>query len=279
MRPVSRRRLAVAIHDVEPRTFERVAAIRRWLRARGVDRATLLVVPAPRLHPFDSVRPELADWLRARVADGDSVAQHGLRHLRTHAAGPLDSLKAHVAGERSAEFAGLDPPAAAAAVETGRGLLARAGLRPRGFVAPAYLYTPALRRELASRFSWWGDLWAVRTPGRDLAAPALSLGTSSALRRATSPMLLRARAAHAGAVLRLDVHPADFDHAGHLAAIERVLARAAGRAAVTYDELVGARLVSAAAGRRTAAAQSRPAPARPAPAGPEGPTARRYRRR
>jgi predicted deacetylase len=249
-------------------------AIRQWLFERGIDRATLLVVPAARLHPFDSVRPELADWLRGRVADGDGVAQHGLRHMRTHPAGPLASLHARVAGGRAAEFAGLDSQAAAAAVETGRALLAGAGLRPRGFVAPAYLYTRALRRELASRFSWWADLWAVRTAARDLAAPALSLGTSSALRRATSPALLRARAAHAGAVLRLDVHPADFDHASHVAAIERVLALAAGRATATYDELASGRLVSAGAARRTAAAQSRPIRGRS-----EATAARRTRRR
>ena len=263
MLAVTRRRIAVAVHDVEPRTFERVVAIRKWLLARGIDRATLLVVPAARLHPFDSVRPELADWLRGRVADGDSVAQHGLRHLRTHAAGPLGSLHARLAGGRAAEFAGLDSHAAVAAVETGRALLARAGLRPRGFVAPAYLYTRALRRELATRFAWWADLWMVHTAGGDVAAPAFSLGTSSAVRRATSPALLRARAARAGTVMRLDVHPQDFDHARHVAALERVLARSAGRAAVTYDELAGGRLVSGASARRTTSAPFRSAPARP----------------
>ena len=271
---MTRRRIAVAVHDVEPRTFERVVSIRRWLLGRGIDRATLLVVPAARLHPFDSVRPELADWLRGRVADGDSVAQHGLRHLRTHGAGPLGSLHARLAGGSAAEFAGLDSHAATAAVETGRTLLARAGLRPHGFVAPAYLYTRALRRSLTARFSWWADLWAVHTTGGDVAAPALSLGTSSAFRRATSPPLLRVRAAHAGAVMRLDVHPGDFDHARHEAALERVLARAAGRAAITYDDLVRGGRVSGVAARRTASAPFHSAPARR-----EATAARRTRRR
>jgi predicted deacetylase len=270
---VTRRRIAVAVHDVEPRTFERVVSIRRWLLARGIDRATLLVVPAARLHPFDSVRPELADWLRGRVADGDSVAQHGLRHLRTHGAGPLGSLHARLAGGSAAEFAGLDSHAAGAAVETGRALMARAGLRPHGFVAPAYLYTRALRRHLTARFSWWADLWTVHTTGGDVAAPALSLGTSSAFRRATSPPLLRARAAHAGVVMRLDVHPGDFDHARHVAALERVLARAAGRAAMTYDDLIRGRPVSGGAAR-TASAPSRSAPGRR-----EATAGRRTRRR
>ncbi len=47
-----RREIAVAIHDIEPATFERVALVRDWLDDHGIDRATLLVVPAPDLHPL-----------------------------------------------------------------------------------------------------------------------------------------------------------------------------------------------------------------------------------
>ena len=44
--------LAVALHDVEPATFERAALIRDWLDDLGVDRVTLLVIPARDLHPL-----------------------------------------------------------------------------------------------------------------------------------------------------------------------------------------------------------------------------------
>jgi hypothetical protein len=43
--------LAVAIHDVEPRSSARIRAIREWLLDRGVARVTLLVIPAAELHP------------------------------------------------------------------------------------------------------------------------------------------------------------------------------------------------------------------------------------
>jgi hypothetical protein len=39
--------------------------------------------------------------------------------------------------------------------------------------------------------------------------------------------------------MRIDVHPADFDHPAHMATLEELLARARGRTAVTYDELAG----------------------------------------
>jgi hypothetical protein len=38
--------------------------------------------------------------------------------------------------------------------------------------------------------------------------------------------------------MRVDVHPADFDHNGHVATLESLLTRARGRRAVTYDELL-----------------------------------------
>lgn len=246
-------RLAVALHEVEPRNFERCAEIREWLRTRGAERITLLVVPAPRLHPFDGMRPELADWLRASVARGDCVAQHGLRHLRTHRVGALDGLRRGGAAGRTAEFAGLDAQATAAALDTGLRVMRRAGLPPRGFVAPAYFYTRVLRRALPCRYAWWSDLWRVHRRDSGLTAPALSLGAPTASRRAGSPSLARAGALLSGRVLRLDMHPADFDHPGRVEALDRIMARAGGREAVTYDELL-----SDASSRRTAGVRAFP---------------------
>ena len=52
-------KLAVALHAVEPATYTRCVAIREWLYDLGVDRVTLLVIPAPRLHPFPARSPEV----------------------------------------------------------------------------------------------------------------------------------------------------------------------------------------------------------------------------
>jgi predicted deacetylase len=214
------RRIAVAIHDVEPATFERCALIRDWLGDHGIDRATLLVIPAPDLHPFFQRRPDLAAWLLDCRDRGDAVAQHGFQHRRAGAVGRRRD---------EAEFAGLNPEATHASIVAGRRMLALAGVEPRGFVAPAYAYTPALRRELATDFDWWATL--LRLVGRDRAslAPALSL------RR--SPLAVRAGALAAGGLLRLDLYPADFDRPRQVLALESVLRRAGHRTAVTYDDL------------------------------------------
>jgi predicted deacetylase len=214
------RRIAVAIHDVEPATFERCALIRDWLDDHGIDRATLLVIPAPDLHPFFQRRPDLAAWLLDCRDRGDAVAQHGFQHRRAGAVGRRRC---------EAEFAGLDPDATRASIVAGRRMLALAGVEPRGFVAPAYAYTPALRHHLSADFDWWATL--MRLVGRDRAslAPVLSLRGS--------PLAVRAGALAAGRLLRLDLHPADFDRPRHVLALESVLRGAAHRTPVTYDDL------------------------------------------
>jgi predicted deacetylase len=205
------RRIAVAIHDVEPATFERCALIRDWLSDHGIDRATLLVIPAPDLHPFFQRRPDLAAWLLDCRDRGDAIAQHGFQH------------------RPAAEFARLDPESTHATIEAGKRVLGLAGVEPRGFVAPAYAYTPALRRELALGFDWWATL--LRLVGRERAsvAPALSLSRSA--------IGVRVAALASGRILRLDLHPADFDRTRHVLALESVLAAARTRIPVTYDDL------------------------------------------
>jgi peptidoglycan/xylan/chitin deacetylase (PgdA/CDA1 family) len=227
--------LAVAVHDVQPATFERVALIRDWLLDLGVDRVTLLVIPAPELHPFFQRSPELAAWLLDRRDDGDAIAMHGLQHRRTRPPGVWERPMRGFQGGMSTEFPGLDEEATVASLDAGRRVLEQAGVPPRGFVAPGYAYTGVLREHLGDRFDWWATLLGVRP--RASFAPALCLGTSSAIKRATSPALLRAGAALSGRLLRLDLHPGDFALPSHVRAVEAVLRRARRRVAVTYDDL------------------------------------------
>jgi predicted deacetylase len=116
-------------------------------------------------------------------------------------------------------------------------VLKLAGLEPRGFVAPAYAYTPQLRDALALRFSWWADLLRLHDDRGGRLAPAIAVGGSEAIVRATSPWALRACARLAGATLRLDVHPRDLDHPRHMLALESVLRGARSRRPATLDEL------------------------------------------
>ncbi len=267
------RSIAVAIHDIEPATFERCAVIRDWLNDHGVDRVTLLVIPARDLHPLGERSPEMVTWLRERECRGDAIAQHGFHHMRSRRTSRsrkalADLRAARVRGRDEAEFVGLDVAETRRAVESGRRVLKLAGIEPRGFVAPSYAYTPALREIVSARFGWWAELLHLRRgPGLgagltlphaghhhpaqrgaadgawlrrgELLFPPIAIGTAGAVRRAVEPTLVRAGAALAGPVLRLDLHPSDVEQPRHMLALEWVLNHAHTRSAVNYDDLAG----------------------------------------
>lgn len=235
------RRLAIAVHDIEPATFERAALIRDWLDDLGVDRVTLLVIPAADLHPLSDRRPEVASWLIDRAARGDSIAQHGFRHMQSPPSRWPPHPRSAIASE-SPEFLGLGAQQTDRALDAGRRILKLAGLEPRGFVAPAYAYTSALRESLRSRFSWWAGAWGLHPTqhGAPLlrSAPPLALAAGGPLRRSVSPPLLRLAGRLAGPTLRIDLHPLDLASASHMLALEDVIRRAMPtRTCVTYDDL------------------------------------------
>ncbi len=237
------RSLAVALHDVEPATFERCALIRDWLHDHGVDRVTLLVIPARDLHPLGERSPEMIEWLLERRRAGDSIAQHGFQHVQLRRTAWAHDRFPPRRAPRTAEFVGMNADDTRRAVEAGWRVLKLAGIEPDGFVAPAYAYTPALRSTLSARFRWWAGLLrlygtlAGGTSGNWL-APAWSLGGSGPLSRALSPSFMRTGALTAGRTLRLDLHPADLEHPRHMMALEWVLGHTARRrSAITYDEL------------------------------------------
>jgi predicted deacetylase len=249
-RNLSQATIAVALHGIEPATFERCAVIRDWLEDHGVDRVTLLVIPARDLHPVGERSPEMVAWLCERRRAGDSIAQHGFQHVRPRGSGSARGLLARAHGQRAGEFVGLDDDETRRAVHAGWRLLKLAGIEPDGFVAPAYAYTPALRRTLSLRFSWWAGLLRVhRTrsqqdaavePSVGSLAPAWSLAASGPLSRVLSPALVRAGSLLPTSTLRLDVQAADLQLPRHMLALEWVLARAGSRrTAVTYRDLAG----------------------------------------
>ncbi len=236
---VAARTIAVALHGIEPATFERCAVIRDWLDDHGVDRVTLLVIPARDLHPVGERSPEMVSWLSERRDAGDSIAQHGFQHVCLR----RGSLLAH----RPGEFTGLDEEETRRAVHAGWRVMKLAGIEPEGFVAPAYAYTAALRQALRRRFRWWAGLMSVQraadedggTPATASRAPAFSFAVDGRLGRVLSPPLVRFGAMLPTSTLRLDLHPADLRHARHMMALEWVLQRSRSREAVTYRELAG----------------------------------------
>jgi hypothetical protein len=106
-------------------------------------------------------------------------------------------------------------------------------------VAPAYAYTPALREHLEREFDWYADIMRVFCrDGGARTAPAYCLGTSGFVRRPLSPLAARGLSALTRSLVRIDVHPEDFDHRTHKRALDAVLARSEELPTVVYDDLV-----------------------------------------
>ena len=244
------RTIAVALHGIEPATFERCALIRDWLDDHGVSRVTLLVIPARDLHPVGERSPEMVAWLSERRRRGDAIAQHGFQHVPLQRGGSPRELLAR--GHRAGEFVGLDGAETRRAVEAGWRVLKLAGIEPDGFVAPSYAYTSALRETISLKFRWWAGLLRVHRAPSELGAPAserwqlgqvapaFSFAAAGPFSRTFSPALVRAGALLPGRTLRVDLHPADLQHARHMMALEWVLERSGtSRRAVTYEELAG----------------------------------------
>ncbi len=249
--PTANRKIAVALHDIEPATFERCALIRDWLDDHGVGRVTLLVIPARDLHPIGERSPEMAHWLAERSRTGDSIAQHGFVHEQLQRGAFSRPGLVFTPNRRAAEFAALDSDETRKAVDAGWRVLKLAGIEPDGFVAPAYAYTPALRRVLPRKFRWWASLLRLHrthplpggNPRQQLGptwglTPALGMGTDNPVKRALSPSLIRVGSLICGNTLRVDLHPTDLQHPRHMLALEWILHRTGRRRqAITYDEL------------------------------------------
>ncbi|MEA2293603.1 MAG: hypothetical protein QOE86_1242 [Solirubrobacteraceae bacterium] len=135
-------RLAVALHDIEPATFEHCSLIREWLTDLGVERVTLCIIPAADHHPFFQRSPAMTEWLRERRRSGDAIAQQGFVGGRDR--GPTN------------------PRESVEHVRAGRRLLALAGLEPRGYRAPSLLNLAGAWRELSRTFDWWTAAGAIR---------------------------------------------------------------------------------------------------------------------
>ena len=161
----ARRTIAVALHDIEPATFERCALIRDWLDDHGVDRVTLLVIPARDLHPLGERSPEMTSWLAERRRAGDSIAQHGFQHeqLRRGAFSPPGAGCTPAPAARPSSSASTATRPAARSTPAGA-CSSSPGIEPDGFVAPAYAYTPALRRVLPEEVPLVGGAAAAAPP-------------------------------------------------------------------------------------------------------------------
>jgi predicted deacetylase len=224
------------MHDVAParwapcrRVMDEIAAVAGV--AGVVLPVSLLVVPA--WHGDERLPRDYLQWLWRQPALGHELVLHGHTHLdEAPSRGWWSRLQRrclYTAGE--GEFAALDALQAQRKLRAGRLWAARHGLPMSGFVPPAWLLSADSRRAVeGAGFEHLSTGHAVTAlpQGRSLPVRRVVFSTRSAARRVGSVWWARSFGSvrRSDAVLRLDLHPDDADHADVRRTWQRILARA-----------------------------------------------------
>lgn len=238
------RQLVVSVHDVAPQTRPRVARLLDLLAAIGVERRSLLVIPNFQGQGSLDVHDDFCAWLRERRQQGDEIVLHGYEHIgvgRPRNAGEHFRNRWFTQGE--GEFLSLEYDAAFDRIARGKAMMERAGLHPRGFVAPAWLVNEGgLRaaRDLGFQYTnsylTVGDLARHRThwvPSLVFGPGHLNEDLGIALQRRLS-RLLAGRPA-----IRVVLHPPCVDDQPRLASLQSLItSQLEDREPATYLQLL-----------------------------------------
>src|SRR5437588_10917853 len=129
------------MHDVAPATTLVTEKIISELAGKGVHHCSLLVVPDYHQEGRSMQDRQFVAWLRGLEAAGHEVVIHGYFHERPQREREslLEKLVTRFYTQGEGEFYDLDYDEAFRRIKTGRDEFLAAGLKPRGFVAPAWL--------------------------------------------------------------------------------------------------------------------------------------------
>jgi predicted deacetylase len=241
---LTNRALVVSIHDVSPLTLGKTEQILEDLKKIGCASTSLLVIPDHHRRGRISMNAAFAWWLRERVAEGHEPVLHGYYHLREQQAadGVLKKMvtQSYTAGE--GEFFDLSENDARERLNLGLAEFTACGLTPTGFIAPAWLLgneaehaVRGLGFQYTTRIATVSDfksgdvhsarslVWSVRAPWRRVCSLAWNRVLALVLRNSS--------------LLRVGIHPPDWDHAAIRNQILSITSTAlAGRRAMTYQQ-------------------------------------------
>jgi hypothetical protein len=228
-----RRPALLALHDVTPAHEPLLRTAWSRLESWGLPQPALLVVPNHHGRWPLSDHAAFCAELRERQRAGAEILLHGFEHRRVPGAAPpsgtLERAKARWLTAGEGEFQTLTYEETARRVREGlAGLDQAVGVRPSGFVAPAWLEGPHTRRALRDLgLVFHEDHLLVRDlrHGRPRLAPAITFTGRSRARAVASIGWARAMRAVVGwqVDLRVALHPADFLHDDLVAAIGDLL--------------------------------------------------------
>jgi len=238
------RTLVVSIHDVTPASLPRVEMILGELEKLRIRRTSLLVIPNYHERLPISEHPHFSEKIRARAAKGHDIVLHGYFHKRKRRKGEsfFKRMMTRVYTSDEGEFYDISEERAMGKILKGLGDLRGCGLNPNGFIAPAWLLSAggeAAARSLGLQFTNRLGSTIDLQQGTSFKSQSLVWSVRSAWRVAASLKWNRRleNRLKLNPLMRLSIHPVDFDHDSVAAQILRIAGRAASeRTVMTYDQ-------------------------------------------
>jgi len=209
--------LIVSIHDVSPRTKAECAEIFAQLAQLGLKTCTWLVVPDHHRQGHIRDDAEFCEWLCALETAGHEIVIHGYHHQREPRANDtlFDRLVTRVYTAEEGEFYDIDYDRALKLVQQAQEELREIGVRPEGFIAPAWLLSaPAEEALKEAGLQYTTRLRHVRDlhSGRSHVSQSLVWSSRSWWRRVVSVWWNRAlfRRLTDNPLMRIAIHPTDL---------------------------------------------------------------------
>jgi hypothetical protein len=244
-----REALIVSVHDVAPATRAAAEEIVAQLSHHRVPVCSLLVVPNYHHRGSSTEDRGFVRWLQDLEAEGHEIVIHGYFHERPRRNGEnlRERFFTRSYTNDEGEFYDLDYDEALHRITRARDEFARAGLTPRGFIAPAWLLGSAAERAAAeAEMEYTTRLTGIRDLryGDNFLARTLVYSVRSGWRRVASMVWNGALARQlAGAPLaRVSIHPPDRNHPEIWQQILRLTDRLVeNRTATTYRDWIAER--------------------------------------
>jgi len=243
---LSRNSLVVSIHDIAPSNRSAVEQIIDALGCSGVRTCSLLVVPDYHHEGRASEDRQFVSWLRDLEAAGHEIVIHGYFHQRERCARETMQTQffTRFYTENEGEFYDLDYNEALRRIISARDEFRAIGLKPHGFVAPAWLLSAdAERAACDADLEYTTRLRTVRDlrSGENFPAQSIVYSVRNQWRRAASRRwnatlfrLLQRRP-----LLRVSIHPPDFSHPAIWRQVVDLIEKAVpARAVTTYQDWV-----------------------------------------
>jgi predicted deacetylase len=236
--------MVVSVHDIAPCNRHIVEPMLERLARMGVRVCSLLVVPHYHHEKLIADDAPFISWLRGLEADGHEIVIHGYFHERPRRAAESikDQIVTRFYTRGEGEFFDLGYDEAYRRITKAQEVFREHGLKPTGFIAPAWLLSA--EGEQAARdagMEYTTRLHTVRDlrSGQIFGARSLVYSVHNNWRRVASLAWnrLMLQAARDTTLLRLSVHPPDFQHPAIWSQIERFTKEAMEtRAPTTYRD-------------------------------------------